>query len=364
MKERPHQKNMQDLLSEATSRMTQRKTANTMAAQPDSVAMAESAYVVGIDIGGTSLRLALADMTGAIVAKWVSSTAGVRGAEAVVELIGSGVKELLQQVAAPLHALKAVVAGAPGITDVDAGVVIATSYLLGWRNVPLRMLLERTLHAPAMVDNDVNLAAIGESWVGAAKGTSDFVFLAIGTGVGASIVLNGMPFRGTNWAAGEIGYMLVPDTSDDAVIHGEPGALESLIGGEGIKAQWRNLWRAESTTLPRDLTATQLFDHAEAGDALTQTILQQTARILSRAIFNISLVLNCPLFVLGGGVGVHPVLHSATQRMLEQLNMRSQPRLARSALGTDAQAMGALRVALDLAASRSALFANETSVGK
>ena len=344
--------------------MTKRKPPSTIAAQPNSIATAETDYVVGIDIGATNLRLALADMTGVIVAKWGSSTIGVRGAEAVVELIRGGVEHLLQQVSVPGHALKAVAAGAPGITDVDAGVVIATSYLMGWRDVPLRMLLEQALNAPAMVDNDVNLAAIGESWVGAAQGISNFVFLAIGTGVGSSIVLNGLPFRGATWAAGEIGYMLVSDTSDNAVNRGEPGALESIIGGEGIKTQWQNLWSTENTSLPKDLTATQIFDHAEDGDALARTILQQTARILSRAIYNVSLVLNCPLFVLGGGVGVHPVLCSATQSMLDQLNMRSQPQLTRSALGTDAQLIGALRGALDLVGSRSALFTDKESVSK
>lgn len=350
---------MQNPIKEATSPMTQRKTPSTIATQPDSVATADIEYVVGIDIGATNLRLALADMAGAVVAKWISSTAGVRGAEAVIELIRKGTEDLLQQVSAPVRALKAVAAGAPGVTDVDAGIVIATSYLMGWNNVPLRMRLEEALNAPVVVDNDVNLAAIGESWLGAAKGLSDFVFLAIGTGVGASIVLNGSPFRGTTWAAGEIGYMLVPDASDQAANLGEPGALESMIGGEGIKAQWQNLWRAENTALSRDLAATQIFDHALAGDALAQMLLERTARILSRAIYNITLVLNCPLFVLGGGVGIHPALHSATQNMLDQLNMRSQPELTRSALGTDAQLMGALRVAIDLAASRSPLFAGK-----
>lgn len=350
---------MQNPIKEATSAMTQRKTPSTIAAQPDSVATADIEYVVGIDIGATNLRLALADMAGAVAAKWSSSTIGIRGAEAVIELIRHGVENLLQQVSAPPRALKAVAAGAPGVTDVDAGIVIATSYLMGWRNVPLRMLLEEALNAPVAVDNDVNLAAIGESWIGAAKGMPDFVFLAIGTGVGASIVLNGSPFRGTTWAAGEIGYMLVPDASDHTANLGEPGALESMIGGEGIKAQWQNRWRAENTALPKNLTATQIFDHARAGDALAQTILERTARILSRAIYNITLVLNCPLFVLGGGVGIHPVLRSATQNMLDQLNIRSQPQLTCSALGTDAQLMGALRVALDLAGSRSPVFADE-----
>jgi glucokinase len=349
---------MQKRTNEATSGMTQRKTPSTVAAQREAVATADIDYVVGIDIGATNLRLALADMSGTIAAKWSSTTAGVRGAEAVIELIRAGTDNLMQQVSAPAHALKAVAAGAPGITDVDAGIVIATSYLMGWRDVPLRTLLEEALNAPAVIDNDVNLAAIGESWIGAAKGVHDFVFLAIGTGVGASIVLNGIPFRGTTWAAGEIGYMLIPDVSDYAAHHGKPGALENMIGGEGIKAQWQNLWSADNTVLPKDLTATQIFDHALAGDSLAQTILERTARLLSRTIYNVNLVLNCPLFVLGGGVGVHPVLHSATQSMLEQLNMRSQPQLTLSTLGTDAQLMGALRIALDLAGSRSEQFAS------
>src|SRR5882762_6433021 len=104
----------------------------------------------------------------------------------------------------PRHTLKSIAVGAPGITDVNEGIVIATSYLMGWRDVPLRALLENAFHVPAAIDNDVNLAAIGESWAGAAKGTRDFVFLAIGTGIGAGIMLNGHPFHGENWAAGEI----------------------------------------------------------------------------------------------------------------------------------------------------------------
>jgi glucokinase len=339
--------------------MTERKTQSNIDKRQSSLAKADIGYIAGIDIGATNLRLALADMAGDVVARSSSSTSGIRSADAVIALIRDGVESLLQEVSAPRHALKAVAAGAPGITDVDEGIVIATSYLLGWRNVPLRTLLEDSLGAPAAVDNDVNLAAIGESWTGAARGVRDFVFLAIGTGVGASIVLNGKPFRGSSWAAGEIGYMLVPGTSDGPGNHGEPGALESLIGGEGIKAQWQKLWRTDHTALPDDLTATQIFDHAVAGDILAQKILQQTARMLSHAIYNVTLVLNCPLFVLGGGVGIHPALRSETQSMLEQLNMRSQPQLALSALGTDAQLMGALCLALDTAGSRSIVFADQ-----
>jgi glucokinase len=315
----------------------------------------DSSYVIAVDIGGTNLRLALADMTGAIAGRWSSSTAGSRGAEAVVELIQSGVEHLLQQAGVSRGALRAIAAGAPGVTDVDAGVVIATSYLLGWRDVPLRDLLEAAFAIPASADNDVNLAAIGESWAGAAKGTKDFVFLAVGTGIGAGIVLNGQPFRGMGWSAGEIGYMLVPGVPDRPVDRGKPGALESMIGGEGIKAEWQLRWSEESTSLRRDLTATEIFDGAQNGDPLAMAVLEQSARILAHAIYNMSLVLNCPLFVLGGGVGMHPALEDATRRVLEQWNERSQLQLTRSILGADAQLIGAIRLALATANSRPVL---------
>ncbi len=316
-----------------------------------SSAVTDDSYVVGVDIGGTNLRLALADRNGVVEAKWACATAGIRNPELVIQLIKDGVAHLLGQVSAPATALKAMAAGAPGITDVDAGIVIATSYLMGWRNVPLRAQLEEAFNVPVAIDNDVNLAALGESWAGAAKGTSDFVFLAIGTGIGAGIVLNGQPFRGTSWSAGEIGYMLIPGAPDVAANRGEPGALETMIGGEGIRAQWQKSWHEKNTTLPISLTATEIFDHALAGDSLALNLLQQTSAVLARAINNIALVLNCPLFVLGGSVGMHQALFDATQSALKQLNMRTQPRLVRSTIGAEAQLIGALRLALDTAGS-------------
>lgn len=309
---------------------------------------AGNSYVVAIDIGGTNIRLALADMSGTIAARWSSSTTGSRSANEIMKLIRTGVEHLLNQTSAPLDSLKAIAVGAPGITNVDDGVVIATSYLLGWRDVPLRDLLEAELHIPAAVDNDVNVAAIGEFSDGAAKGSSDFVFLAIGTGVGAGIILNGKAFHGAQWSAGEIGYMLVPGVPDHVPGRGEPGALESMIGGEGIKTQWQHLWSADSSIVPKDATATEIFDAALHGDRLAQTLLEQTARILACAIYNMSLVLNCTLFVLGGSVGMHPALTAATQQVLDWWSGRDHLLVVRSQLGTDAQLIGAIRLALSV----------------
>jgi glucokinase len=262
---------------------------------------------------------------------------------------------MLRQTSIPHTSLRAIAAGAPGVTDVDQGIVIATSYLMGWRDVPLRTLLETALGIPASIDNDVNIAAIGESWAGVAQGARDFVFLAIGTGIGAGIMLNGQIFRGHGWTAGEIGYMLVPGASEAPVERGKPGALEGIVGGEGIQTQWRNHWSEAGTPLPKAATATQIFDHALEHNPLAQQVLENASRTLAYAIYNISLILNCPLFVFGGGVGVHPALCIATARILAQRSARVQPELVRSALGSEAQLTGAIRLALQTAESRRVL---------
>lgn len=343
----------------AASEAVEEQTGNTTVAR-QTPAAGDPGYVVGVDVGGTNLRLALADMSGGILAKWACSTIGRRGPESVTNLIFDGVNDLMRQIAAPLSALRSIAIGVPGVTDVDEGIVVATSYLMGWQNVPLRALVEKELNIPAAVDNDVNMAAIGESWVGGASHARDFVFLAIGTGIGAGIVLNGQPHRGSSWAAGEIGYMLVPGIADGPGKRNEPGALESMIGGEGIKTQWQNMWSPERTPLPKTLNATEIFGHALKGDTLAQALLRQSATMLAQAIYNISLILNCPLFVLGGSVGMHPALCSEAQCILDQWSVRGGLRLVVSPLGAEAQLLGAVRAALDRANARTTPTAMST----
>jgi glucokinase len=303
-------------------------------------------YVAGVDIGGTNLRLALADMSGNILVKTSSSTTGVSDPQFVIQKMYEGIKQMFSQITASPDALKSIAIGVPGVTNVDDGTVIATSYLMGWQNVPLRALVEEELQISAAIDNDVNLAAIGECWTGAAKDVRDFVFLAIGTGLGAGIVLNGHPYRGSNWSAGEIGYMFVPGTSAGPKQAGQPGALESAIGGEAIKLRWE---KRRDAALPENLNATEIFDFALNRDPLAEAILQESATLLAQTIYNISLVLDCPLFVLGGSVGMHPALCDATQKILSQWKRHGRLHVVRSALGGDAQLMGAIRVALDTA---------------
>ena len=309
----------------------------------------DKGYVIGVDLGGTNLRLALADRNGGVLVRWSTRTVGINDPNEIVKLISAGVDELVVQAGIGRCDLLAVGVGAPGITNADTGVVMATSYLMGWRDVPLRALLESSLGLPAAVDNDVNVAALGESWIGSAQGVRDFIFLAIGTGVGAGIVLNDRLFQGVGWTAGEIGYMLLPGLSEEAVERGRPGPLEGFVGGEGIRARWKSMWDRSKTSLPIDLKATEIFDHASEGEALARAVLHDSARTLAYAIYNMALILNCQLFILGGGVGMHPALANETRKILEERGSRAVPQLVMSALGEEAQLMGAIRLAMNTA---------------
>jgi glucokinase len=313
---------------------------------------ANHGHVIGVDIGGSNLRVALADRQGTILGKWTASTKRTSSPQMVVRQIRGGVNHLLRQTGVPGSSLMAIAAGAPGVTDRSAGIVFATSYLKGWKDVPLGSLLSSALRIPSVIENDVKLAAIGESWVGAARDVRDFVFLAIGTGIAAGIFVNGQLVHGPGWVAGEVGYMIVPGTPETPAKRGTPGPLESMIGGEGIKEQWLKSSNKRNAKEVKDLSATGIFYHALAGNKHAKNVLEESARILAHAVYNISTVLNSSLFVLGGGVGMNGTLIAAAQRILEPYTQPSRPKLVTSALGQDAQLIGAIRLALDLAESR------------
>jgi predicted NBD/HSP70 family sugar kinase len=312
-------------------------------------------HLIGIDIGASNLRVALANTKGEVLAKWSTSTNRTSSPKMVIQQIRTGVNHLLQQASVPHSCLLAVAAGAPGITDGEAGVVIATSFLKGWKSVPFAHLLESALHVPAAVENDVKLAAIGEHWMGSARGNGNFVFLALGTGIAAGIFVNGQLVRGKNCSAGEVGYMVVPGTSEAPVKRGMPGSLESVIGGDGIGTQWLRAGNGRHNSEPQDLTATEIFAHAASGNRFARSVLEHSARILAYAVYNISVVLNTSLFVLGGGVGMSAPLLHATRKILKQYDEPALPKLITSKLGQDAQLMGAIRLALDKAESHTKL---------
>ncbi len=302
----------------------------------------EHAFVVGVDIGGSNLRIALGDLTGRIRGRWSRELTGTRTPRVVTDLVAEGVRDLCAQTGIPATKIVDLAAGAPGITDVHSGRVVSAPNLTGWHDVPVRDLLREKTGIPTTIENDVNLAALGEHWCGIARNVNDFVFLAIGTGVGAGIMMKGHLHHGTNWSAGELGYLMLPGLPPHPLAVDQLGALESAIGGRSIERAWRE--RASVKNGHRKARATEILQLGEKGNRTARELLESSAEHLAVAITNMNLVLDVSLVVLGGGVA-NESLRRTTASFLSR-NEFARPRLVLSSLGADAQLMGALRLAL------------------
>lgn len=304
-------------------------------------------YVFGADIGGSLVRLALADLSGTIIDRWSATIRSDRTPDGVTDALATGIKSLRQQHNIPAKRVLELVAGAPGITDLENGRVLSAPNLVNWNDVPLRNLLQEKTSISTTVENDVNLAAIGESWCGAAVKASNFVFIAIGTGVGAGIVVNGQLHHGSSWSAGEMGYLMLPGLQCSPLAVNRLGALESVIGGGGIEKAWMATCKCRGNHA-RSPKATDIFELGTAGDRCAQQILDTTAEHLAVAITNMSLVLDMTLVVLGGGIGGHAALLEATRTAVAR-NEFACPEIVPSHLGGDAQLYGAVCLSLQAA---------------
>ncbi|HMG01669.1 MAG TPA: ROK family transcriptional regulator [Edaphobacter sp.] len=316
---------------------------------------ADHGYVAGVDIGGTRLRMVLADLNGRVVTQWATQfTEKQRAPKAVCSLIHDGLKMMCQEVSTSLKKVLHITVGAPGVTNVDSGIVLSAPNLRDWNQVPLRAMVEREAGIPVTVENDTNLAAVGEHWRGSASGVGDFIFIALGTGVGAGIFLRGRLHHGANWSAGEIGYAAVSGQPRQTLEVYATGQTERAIGGLGIEAEWGRLLgrerRANAAELAK-LRATEIFDLAVDGDRLAAQIVQYAAQILANCIVEMSLTLDPEVVILGGGVGSHPELCRGTERLLAR-NEFAKPQVRSSSLGTQAQLHGAIYMSLSAAEAR------------
>ena len=309
---------------------------------------ARHGFVAAADIGGTRLRMMLTDANGRPLAQWATHLRErQKTPRAVISLLQTGLQEMMKRSGVSTR-IRHLCIGAPGITDVDRGVVLAAPNLQGWTDLPLREMVERELRVHCSVDNDTNLAALGERAEGVARGMDDFIFIAVGTGVGAGIFVRGALLRGSSWSAGEVGYLPVNGAPREAVRMEETGQLERVIGGAGVEASWQKILRRERRSAHQSLMplrASQIFDLAEDGHGLALEVLTEAARILADTVTTISLLLNPQMVVLGGGIGSHRALCRATEAQLEK-NQFARPALRSSSLGTEAQLYGAIAVAL------------------
>jgi glucokinase len=305
----------------------------------------EHGFIAGADIGGSRLRMILGDLDGAVLTTWsVVLLKKHKTPLGICGLIAEGLQAMCQKINVPVKKVMHLTAGAPGATNSGSGVVLSAPNLADWTNIPLRTMLQQRLKIPVIVENDTNLAAVGERWKGAAEGADNFVFLALGTGFGAGIFINGQLYHGSRWSAGEVGYLGISGEKRKPIQTEKAGQLETAIGGEGIEAHWRKLIHLSSLetkgTLSK-LNASEIFDLARVGDHNALEVLNHTAALIADAVVDLTMIIDPKIIVLGGGVGSYPYLCERTKKFLKR-HQFCQPELRSSALGTQAQLFGSL----------------------
>ena len=208
---------------------------------------AERGCLLAVEISAGSISFLLTDLNGIeMETRRISLAKRNTTPEAICGEIGKELKKLLRKRKKTLNHLLAMVVGVPGITNVEEGSVLSINRLEGWQSVPLRAMLSKIVNCTVIVENDMNLAAQGEQYCGAAQSEKDFILIEIGTNVGAGIFLDGKIHHGSQWCAGEIGYLRVPSTSRRQPTIHEFGELENVLTSSGILKSWREACRSGS----------------------------------------------------------------------------------------------------------------------
>ncbi|WP_221891229.1 ROK family transcriptional regulator [Microbispora sp. KK1-11] len=317
----------------------------------------EAGWVLAADIGRTTVRLALADLVGDVVVRRQEPSAA-RSYDGLLEQLVRLAAEVVAEAGLEPGDVTVTVFGTPGIHDKESGALRLAPSLPGWERPGAVDALAGVTGSPYTVENDVDLAAVGEGAYGLGKGVSHFVLVSIGTGVGMGVVIDGGLYRGARGAAGEISYLPVgvPEGEDGPGFDRRRGEFESVASADGIVAAAARLGMTAAT-------AEEVADAARRGDEVARTVVAAEAGHVARALAGVIAVLDPELVVLGGGVGTQAgdLLAGPVAERLETLVALTPPRIEVSALGPDAVILGALAVGLSTA--RDLVFERAVAAG-
>jgi predicted NBD/HSP70 family sugar kinase len=297
-----------------------------------------SDVVLGVDIGGTKTALLAWELSaGDVLAQDVFPTPTEIGPEAMVGCLVEAIDALLTGCDRERGNLRGVGVAVPGLVDAEAGVVLTAGNLVGWSQVPLCGLIEDRLHVPVIIEHDANAAALGERWRGAARDLESFAFVALGTGIGVGIVINGQLHRGAHHAAGELGDLVV-GREFLGQERGGQGNLAQLIGGKTLRR------RAKQAT-GDDLSAADAISRADE-DADLAAVADEVADYLAMAIIAIAALLDPEAIIVGGGTAEagEDLLDPVRERVAREVP--APPLIIASAFGSEAQLHGAVFAAL------------------
>ncbi|WP_217586708.1 ROK family glucokinase [Lentibacillus saliphilus] len=263
-------------------------------------------YVAGVDIGGTSVKIGIINREGDILHKWSIPT-NTDQVETIIPDVWASIQTNMQMINLPIAKLAGIGVGAPGFIDSKNGLV-HEAVNIGWKNYNLTDHLSQLSGVPVFLENDANIAALGENWKGAGNGALNVIAITLGTGVGGGIISNGMIISGQNGTAGEIGHMTV-NPSGYLCNCGRKGCLETIVSATGIarQADAYQMAHPESLLAQRNrengvLTAKDVFDLAQINDEGAQSIVDHTVDVLGFALANAAILLNPEKILIGGGV--------------------------------------------------------------
>jgi glucokinase len=264
-------------------------------------------YSIGVDMGGTNLRIAAITTEGQLVEKITLGVKVAMGRDYVIGEMCDAIHRLTEQYRGTGRFVGAGI-GVPGIIDMETGMMRKSANLPGWSDYPVRDEIERRLGAKVFLDNDANVAALGEKWLGAGRAVDNMAMLTLGTGIGGAIVLNGKLFYGMSGMAGEFGHVTVEPNGVPCGC-GNRGCAERYASATAIVRMAREA--IESGQAPElakvanadpEFSAKSIYNLAIQGDAAAQRIFQRFGEVLGILLADLVNVLDLEMFVIGGGV--------------------------------------------------------------
>lgn len=265
--------------------------------------------IVGVDVGGTAIKMALITPDGELVAKTQEPTPVAQGEDGVLQKIAEMADALLAQHEYSKAQTLGIGVGVPGPIDAKNGIVMQAVNLHWRKPVPLREKLKALTGLPVAVENDANMAALGEMWQGAGQGAEDLVAITLGTGVGGGIIVHGSVVHGINGVGGEIGHITMTPGGGSICNCGKTGCLETYTSAtaiirEGKLAATNGTSPALAAALAQhgELKAKDVLDAAKEGDTASLAIVEQATLYLGLALSHLAILLNPAKIVIGGGV--------------------------------------------------------------
>lgn len=308
-------------------------------------------YCMGVDVGGTSVKLGLFETEGKLLDKWEIPTRKENHGEQILPDVAASILEKLEERKIRREDVAGVGMGIPAPVDSE-GVVQQTANV-GWGYKEVTRELSELLDGMRVeAGNDANVAAMGEMWLGAGRGEKNVVMVTLGTGVGGGVIVNGHMIVGQHGAGGEIGHICVNREEEDACGCGLHGCLEQYASATGIAKLARKALSGEheETVLHGEPSAKDVFDAVKAGDALATRIADEFGRYLGAALASLAVVVDPAVFVIGGGVSkAGPALIPFVEKEFQKRAFfaNKDTKIVLAELGNDAGICGAARLILN-----------------